>query len=455
MSTKNTRTAVYLRQSLDATGEELAVQRQREDCRRIAEARGWEIVQEYVDNSISASDERKRRPAYNRLVEDYEAGHFDAIVCWDLDRLTRQPRQLEDWIDAAEKRGLLLVTANGEADLQTDNGQTFARIKLAVAKGEVKRKSVRQRRANLQRSEMGRPPLGVRLTGYTVKGDIVPAEAEFVRAAFERFAAGDSLRSITAWANEQGVPTRHGRPWNPSSIRTLLTNPRFAGRAVYQGSETGRLGGWEPVVEDDLFAIVQVKLSDPGRKTQHGTDRRHLGSGLYVCGVCGRALVSWTGNRYRCQDGHLTRAMAGIDDYVSKVVRMILARPDLADLVPVPSAADREAGGRVRELRQRIARVAADYDADLIDGHRFKVATERAKDELRAAEAAMQRAANPTASVLLAHDPVAVFDASPLMVRRAIIGALCTVHVHPAPRGRRAFDPDSVQVEPVRGHAAP
>jgi hypothetical protein len=44
------------------TGEPLAVQRQREDCRRIAEQRGWSIVAEFTDNSISASDKREARP---------------------------------------------------------------------------------------------------------------------------------------------------------------------------------------------------------------------------------------------------------------------------------------------------------------------------------------------------------------------------------------------------------
>lgn len=87
----STRAAIYLRQSLDATGEGLAVDRQREDCRRIVDQRGWQLVGEYVDNSISASDSRKARPGYNALVESYKAGGFDALVCWDLDRLTRQP----------------------------------------------------------------------------------------------------------------------------------------------------------------------------------------------------------------------------------------------------------------------------------------------------------------------------------------------------------------------------
>ena len=107
------RAAMYLRVSLDATGEHLAVDRQRADCLRIIRERGWTLTQEYVDNSVSASKRTVRRPSYDRMVQDYDAGLFDALVCWDLDRLTRQPRQLEDWIERAEERGLVITTANG------------------------------------------------------------------------------------------------------------------------------------------------------------------------------------------------------------------------------------------------------------------------------------------------------------------------------------------------------
>ncbi|BDB44546.1 hypothetical protein IWGMT90018_49920 [Mycobacterium kiyosense] len=117
-------------------------------------------MREFVDSSVSASDARKNRPGYDALLRAYEAGEFDALVCYDLDRLTRQPRQLEDWIEAAEERGLALVTANGEADLTTDAGRMFARVKLAVARAEVDRKSRRQRDALSQRARLGRPPLG-------------------------------------------------------------------------------------------------------------------------------------------------------------------------------------------------------------------------------------------------------------------------------------------------------
>ena len=40
---KPVRAAVYLRQSLDRTGEGLAVARQREDCLRLCAERGWQL----------------------------------------------------------------------------------------------------------------------------------------------------------------------------------------------------------------------------------------------------------------------------------------------------------------------------------------------------------------------------------------------------------------------------
>jgi site-specific DNA recombinase len=447
----STRCAIYLRISLDATGEGLAVERQREDCRRIAEQRGWTIIREFVDPSISASDRRKARPGYDELVAAYEAGEFDALVCWDLDRLTRQPRQLEDWIDAATDRGLLLVTANGEADLSTDGGRMFARIKASVARNEVERKSARQQRAALQRSERGRPPLGVRLTGYTVGGETVEYEAAIVRQMFERFAVGDSLRSLAAWLTENGIPTRRGGRWNPSTVRTMLTNPRYVGRAVYRGKETGKPGGWAPLVDDDLFSLVQARLEDPRRKTNHyGTDRRHLGSGLFECGVCGRKLYAWSGNRYRCRSGCLTRAQHGVDDLVLRVVRGRLARPDLADLIaPEDTAEARKIGREVKRLRARLTRIAGDYDAGHIDGHRYAVATEKARAELEAAEVSQARrtASRSAAGTLLAADPVAAFDAASLMIRRTVIDALCVIRLFPTKRGRKTFDPESVAIE--------
>src|SRR3954464_10476391 len=163
------RAGVYLRQSLDRDNSGLAVARQRQDCLKLCADRGWEPV-EYVDNDTSASN-GKVRAAYVRMLADVEAGRLGAVVAWDLDRLHRRPVELEHFIDLADRHRLALATVGGDADLSTDNGRLFARIKGAVARGELERKSARDKRPKLQGAEMGTPPPGGRRSvGYSPGG---------------------------------------------------------------------------------------------------------------------------------------------------------------------------------------------------------------------------------------------------------------------------------------------
>jgi site-specific DNA recombinase len=446
------RAAVYLRISLDSTGEGLAVERQRRECRAIIEARGWQADGEYVDNSISASDARKNRPGYDALVRAYQAGQFDALVTYDLDRLTRQPRQLEDWIDAAESRGLALVTANGEADLTTDGGRLFARIKLAVARAEVERKSARQKAAARQRSELGRPPLGVRLTGYTPQGELVPEEAEVVRRIFDGFLDTRNLRRVAQSLTDDGITTRRGKPWHPSTVQTILRNPRYAGRAVYQGQQTGARGAWAPIVTDEEFEAVQAILDNPERATNRtgSTARKHLGSGLYLCAECREPLSAWSGGRYRCRAGaHVNRSQAPVDGYVRAVIAERLSRPDLAALLNVQMS--NEAAPLLEEvtrLRDRLARNDSDYDAGYIDGPRYKAAREKGEEELRAAQQALAAAQSGAAlaPVLSAPKPAEAFQTAPLTVQRDVVDTLAVVSLRRGSRYSKTFEPDTVEI---------
>jgi len=246
------------------------------------------------------------------------------------------------------------------------------------------------------------------------------------------------------------VSTRHGRPWNPSSVRTILVNPRYAGHAVYQGTTNGKQGTWEALVEDDVFRLVEAKLADPRRKTQQGTDRKHLGAGLFECKKCETKLRSWSGNRYRCPNGCLTRAQQHIDNLVRKTIRERLARPDLAELItPAESDKTKSASEEVKRLAKRLERIEADYDAELIDGRRYKVSSQKVMAELAEARLTQARLStrHAAASTLVAADPVAAFDSAPLMIRRNVVDALCVVKVAPTPRGRKTFDPESVAIE--------
>ncbi len=197
MSENPTRTAVYLRQSQDRNGDELAVDRQRQDCLKLCADKGWTpIVPSYIDNDCSATN-GKTRPAYQRMLADISAGKVDAVMAWDLDRLHRQPIELEHFMKLADAKRLALATVTGDVDLSTDNGRLFARIKGAVGMAEVERKSARQKRAARQRAESGTQWWSARPFGFAYRDGrpilddddrptLDEVEAAAIRDAYER-----------------------------------------------------------------------------------------------------------------------------------------------------------------------------------------------------------------------------------------------------------------------------
>ncbi len=289
-----TKAAIYARISSDRTDERNGVTRQLEDCRALAERHGWEVVREYVDNDSSAWRKNASRPQYDQMVEAYGAGQFTTLVCYDLDRLTRQPRQLEDWIDAAEEHGLHVVTANGEADLRTDAGRLFARIKASVARNEADHMSARIKRAGEAREQAGLYHGGTVPYGYKVDGKRLvpnPPEVERVREAVERLLRGDTVSGIVKDWQRRGVITRKGKIWRVTGLRPILRNPAIIGK-----NKLGEVK-WEPIIDEPSFDRLRSMFEDPTRWTTISPGvkggRYSLGGGLVVCGECGQSLTSY------------------------------------------------------------------------------------------------------------------------------------------------------------------
>jgi len=453
-TTTERRAAVYVRISLDLTGEGLGVARQEEDARAIIERRGWTLVGVYSDNSISASNAKTFRPGYAKLQQDYRDGLFDALVVWDLDRLTRQPRQLEDWIDAAETGQLAVVTTNGEADLTTDAGRLFARIKLAVARSEVERKSARRKRALQQHAEAGRIPHAPRLFGYAVDGGVDSVEAPVVQKMYRMFSAGESLRSLAKFLDDQGVPTRSGRPWHPASVRDMLSNPRYAGWSVYRGQITVKdaqrvKGQWDALVSEEEFEVVTAMLSDPARKTNKvGTHRRYMGSALFVCDECGKPVTTVNGGKYTCP-GHFIRQASHVDRLVLDVITERLGRPDLSELLAASEDGENaELFEESRRLRDRLARIDADYDDGIIDARRWREAKQKVGARLGGIDRKLgaRKGSAALGAVTGSPDPAQRFAGASLMSQRSVIGALVEVRLRRVPKGRPYTGPDGQPV---------
>src|SRR5450756_1379502 len=148
--------AIYARISSDPEGTMLGVTRQVTDCRALAERRGWHVADTYIDDDVSAY-KGKPRPQYRRMLDDMRAGAVDAVVVWHLDRLHRNPKELEEFFEVCDAaRVSALASVSGVTDLSTDDGRLMARIMGAVARKESDDKSRRITRKHLEMAQAGR-----------------------------------------------------------------------------------------------------------------------------------------------------------------------------------------------------------------------------------------------------------------------------------------------------------
>src|SRR5205809_4634799 len=106
--------AIYARISQDRAGEMRGIRRQREDCEKFAELKGWPVLDVYSDDDISAYS-GKTRPEYRRMLADIASGRIDAVITWHQDRLHRHPRELEEFLDLCSKAHIAhLATVQGD-----------------------------------------------------------------------------------------------------------------------------------------------------------------------------------------------------------------------------------------------------------------------------------------------------------------------------------------------------
>src|SRR5439155_8871261 len=77
----------------------------------------------------------------------------------------------------------------------------------------------------------------------------------------------------------------------------IALNPTYAGLRHWLGDIVAP-GTWPPLVPPADHYAVAGMLGDPARRTQRDSSIRHLGSGLYRCGVC-QQVVRTVIQRYR------------------------------------------------------------------------------------------------------------------------------------------------------------
>ena len=245
------------------------------------------------------------------------------------------------------------------------------------SKREITRTSIRVRAAMAAQTREqgrylgGRPPYGYRLAdagphpnkahaawgrrAHRLQPD--PDTAHVVRWMFEQRLAGHSVARIARALNDAGVPCpsaadpgrnrhRSGAAWTLRTVATILGNPRYAGRQVWNRQRTDKdladpadiaLGhkqvqrwnlpdGWvisnrpahPALVSEAGFIAAQDISAARGPAPKAGPavphQRRYLLAGLLACGICGRRMESaWSNGKaaYLCRHGHTSAAPPG------------------------------------------------------------------------------------------------------------------------------------------------
>jgi DNA invertase Pin-like site-specific DNA recombinase len=126
------RVAIYLRVS---TGSQTA-ENQRLDLARVAEQRGWVVVDTYTDAGVSGAKGRDQRPQFDRLCNDAAQGKFNLVAAWAIDRLGRSVFHLSQFAADLQAQNVGLYFYKQSIDTTTAAGKLFFHVLAAIAEFE-------------------------------------------------------------------------------------------------------------------------------------------------------------------------------------------------------------------------------------------------------------------------------------------------------------------------------
>lgn len=323
------RPALYGRYS-SSNQREASIDDQLREDRALCDRMGWGEPLVYTDSEISG--ERRDRPGYVRLLRDAQAGVFDALVLWDLKRLSRA-EDLPQVLARFRFWGVRVITCDGYDSAREDSdirgwidGLTGNRYLRDLAKATHRGLKGRA----LDGASAGGLPYGYQVT-ETGQRAIREDEAAIVRRIFAEYLAGQSARSIAAALNRECIPAPRGGSWGMSAIRPdrkrgigILGNPIYVGEQVWNRSrwikhpDTGRRVRQErprsewvtsqhpelAIVDRATWDAAQARINGRALGTpanaRPGRPPRHLLSGILRCGECGGPIVAIDRYQYGC-----------------------------------------------------------------------------------------------------------------------------------------------------------
>ena len=297
MSTNIENLAVVYARYSSAGQKEQSIDGQLAAAYKYAEAKGYQIVHEYIDRAMTGRNDD--RDDFQRMLSDTGKHQFSVIIVWKVDRFGRNREEITFNKYRCKKNG---VRVEYVAENMPEGPESV--ILEAVLEGMAEYYSL-QLSQNVKRGLLenakhhkavsGTPPLGYKLT-EDKHFEVDPDTAPLVRLIYEKYAAGETLFEIIRYLNNAGYKTPRGKPFARTSLDKLLKNEKYIG--IYKFKDIIYDEDAVPaLIDKDLFYKVQDMLEKNKRapvKNWNYSD--YLLTGKLFCGHCGDPMVGKAGH---------------------------------------------------------------------------------------------------------------------------------------------------------------
>ena len=286
------RVSFYTRISTDEDHQKYSLGAQTERLEAFCKAQwggDWQLHRVYRDTE---SGTHMNRPGLEEMLFDAEAGAFDTLLVFRVDRLSRKVRELALMVDELTKYGVVMKSTSEPFDTANAAGKMMLQMLGVFAEFEhatiVERTKVgMEKKAKGGNFVGGYVPYGFRLDPE--KGLVVHEEEAFiVRKMFKMYALGkEGASAICNQLNGAGHRNRNGRKWGRRVVLYMLRNPVYLGKIRWR--EVLYEGHHDSLVSEVLFQKANDVLQErhdglKGRQWHNGDER--LLTGIIRCARC-------------------------------------------------------------------------------------------------------------------------------------------------------------------------
>lgn len=410
--------AIYTRVStLEQAQRGYSIRQQKDRLKQFAELNDWKVYKVYEDAGWSGTN--TERPALQELLTDCKGGHFERVIVFKLDRLSRSVPKTYELFEYFDKHNIKFISITEGFDTSTAYGKAMSGFLSVMAQMENSVRVERSSEGKLGKVKRGEPmtghnpPFGYLYDKQTKSYLINEEQANVIREIYDLYLSGMGGTELVAEFNSRGHVGK-SVPWNRTHIKNILTNVVYIGKQKYKGEIYE--ANHEPIVNSALFYEVQREIEK--RETnayKHHNPRpwksRYILSGLLRCGECGSRMEIRTSrwenkdgtkhinDKYRCIYAyHTPRQLKdptrikcaskkhSREDLEAAVIRVV-SQLKLSDVDSINTTKpNRDFEAEIKRLKTKQNKLKHLYLEDLLGFEQLKTETEQIKMQLKKIE---------------------------------------------------------------------